>query len=176
MPLCVYLCYTPGCQQKVERWMATAEEGSAARIECPRCGEPLEEQAGTCPKCGADVSGPTESFEPVGGTEKEMTGGVVPSEGPLLVVRKGPDVGETFYLDRPVLTIGRDPEADIFLNDVTVSRNHARLTVDGGAVTVEDTDSLNGTYVNGVIVERATLATGDALQIGRFQMYFIGGR
>jgi hypothetical protein len=41
MPLCVWLCYTPGCQQKVERWMVTAEEGSAARIECPRCGEPM---------------------------------------------------------------------------------------------------------------------------------------
>lgn len=143
---------------------------------CPRCGEPLENGAGTCPKCGVDVSDPTASFEPVAGAEKEMTGVVAPSEGPLLVVRKGPDVGETFYLDRPELTIGRDPEADIFLNDVTVSRRHARLTVEGGTVSVEDTDSLNGTYVNGVIVDRAQLATGDALQIGRFQMYFIGGR
>ena len=42
MPLCVYLCYTAGCQQKVERWMPTAEEGAAARIECPRCGEPIQ--------------------------------------------------------------------------------------------------------------------------------------
>ena len=41
MPLCVYLCYTHGCQQKVERWMMSPDEGRAARIECPRCGEPL---------------------------------------------------------------------------------------------------------------------------------------
>ncbi len=41
MPLCVYLCYTPGCQAKMDRWMATGEEGAAARIECPRCGQPM---------------------------------------------------------------------------------------------------------------------------------------
>jgi pSer/pThr/pTyr-binding forkhead associated (FHA) protein len=107
--------------------------------------------------------------------DKELTEEITSSEGPLLVVRKGPDVGETFYLDRPELSIGRDPEADIFLNDVTVSRRHAKLTLAGGQVTVEDTDSLNGTYVNGVLVDRAPLSTGDSLQIGRFQMFFITG-
>ena len=38
MPLCVYLCYTPGCNTKVERWMLTSEEGKTTKIECPRCG------------------------------------------------------------------------------------------------------------------------------------------
>jgi pSer/pThr/pTyr-binding forkhead associated (FHA) protein len=74
-----------------------------------------------------------------------------------------------------VLTVGRDPDCDIFLNDVTVSRRHARLLVGERGVSVEDTDSLNGTYVNGVLVDRAALRMGDALQIGRFQMFFIGG-
>jgi pSer/pThr/pTyr-binding forkhead associated (FHA) protein len=142
---------------------------------CARCGEKLEEHATTCPKCGADVKDKTASFAPVPAGEKELTGEVPSAEGPVLVVRKGPDVGETFYLDRSELTIGRDPDADIFLNDVTVSRRHAKLTVAEGDVTVEDTDSLNGTYVNGVLVDRAVLCSGDSLQIGRFQMVFMSG-
>ncbi len=142
---------------------------------CAACGEPLDEQAKACPSCGADVSDPTASFAPAPAAEKELTGEIEQAEGPLLVVRKGPDVGERFYLDRHDLTIGRDPDSDIFLNDVTVSRRHAKLTVDGNEVSVEDTGSLNGTYVNGVCVDNATLASGDSLQIGRFQMVFLGG-
>jgi hypothetical protein len=53
MPLCVYLCYTPGCQQKVERWMPTADEGKAAHMECPRCGEGM-----TCSWTGAQEATP----------------------------------------------------------------------------------------------------------------------
>jgi pSer/pThr/pTyr-binding forkhead associated (FHA) protein len=90
-------------------------------------------------------------------------------------VRKGAEVGERFYLDRPEMTVGRDPGSDIFLNDVTVSRRHALLHVAGGEVTVEDAGSLNGTYVNNVSVDSAVLRTGDVLQVGTFQMTFFGG-
>lgn len=142
---------------------------------CGKCGESFDDDAKKCPACGADASDATASFTPIPGVEEELAEEIALAEGPLLVVRKGPDVGETFYLDRPELTIGRDPEADIFLNDVTVSRRHATLRVTGDEVTVEDTDSLNGTYVNGVLVDKATLASGDALQVGRFQMIFLAG-
>ncbi len=142
---------------------------------CARCGEPLDEHGETCPKCGAKLADPTAAFAPVPAAEKELTGEIAPSAGPLLVVRKGPDVGETFYLERAELTVGRDPECDIFLNDVTVSRRHAKLLLSDGEVTVVDTDSLNGTYVNGVCVDQATLCSGDSLQIGRFQMVFLAG-
>lgn len=142
---------------------------------CARCGEPLDEHGETCPKCGADLTDQTASFGAVPATEHELSGEIPGTEGPMLIVRKGPDVGETFYLDRPELSIGRDPECDIFLNDVTVSRRHSRLIVQDGEVTVEDTDSLNGTYVNGVCVDRAVLCSGDSLQIGRFQMVFLSG-
>lgn len=142
---------------------------------CARCGEPLDEHGETCPKCGADLTDQTASFGAVPATEHELSGEIPGTEGPMLIVRKGPDVGETFYLDRPQLTIGRDPECDIFLNDVTVSRRHSRLLLEAGEVTVEDTDSLNGTYVNGVCVDRAVLCSGDSLQVGRFQMVFLSG-
>ena len=84
----------------------------------------------------------------------------------MLVVRKGPQPGERFFIDRPRLTIGRDPESDIFLNDMTVSRMHAVVELIGATVTVTDAGSLNGTYVNGVLVDSAVLEHGDAVQIG----------
>lgn len=94
----------------------------------------------------------------------------------MLVVRKGPQLGERFFLDRPSFTVGRDPGSDIFLNDMTVSREHAVLDVaPDGVVTVRDVGSLNGTYVNGICCDAASLSDGDVVQIGTFQMVFHGG-
>jgi pSer/pThr/pTyr-binding forkhead associated (FHA) protein len=90
-----------------------------------------------------------------------------------LIVRKGPQPGERFFIDRPKLDIGRDPKSDIFLNDITVSRNHAMVTCVADEVSVSDAGSTNGTYVNGEIVESARLRDGDVVQIGTFQMLFI---
>lgn len=144
--------------------------------ECKACGESVDASVSVCPTCGFSLSGSTESFEPV---EPDLHGGAHAAdapEGPVLVVRKGPETGERFYLDRPTFTVGRDPESDIFLNDMTVSRQHARLVVSDGTVTVHDDGSLNGTYVNGVCVDVAQLADGDVLQIGMFQMVYTAGR
>ncbi len=141
---------------------------------CPSCGRDIEDDVTVCPGCGASLDQPTDSFPHVGAAEEEapVWDDV---EGPVLVVRKGPEVGERFYIDRERLTIGRDPASDIFLNDITVSRNHAVLEDVAGEVSVADAGSLNGTYVNGVSVERAVLHTGDDVQVGRFQMVFLGG-
>lgn len=145
--------------------------------ECSRCGKPVAYDATECPACGADLSEPTASFNAVTGAEcvsaDEAADGL---EGPVLVVRKGPQPGERFFLDRATLTLGRDPESDIFLNDMTVSRTHAVLTMAGDEVSVRDAGSLNGTYVNGICVDAAVLGTGDVLQIGTFQMVFISSR
>jgi pSer/pThr/pTyr-binding forkhead associated (FHA) protein len=117
----------------------------------------------------------TASFPPLS-DGVESTGPIPPVvDGPLLVVRKGHEVGERFYLDRPRLVVGRDPASDIFLNDITVSRAHAVLDVMPEEVLVSDAGSLNGTYVNGVSVDRAVLRNGDQLQVGRFQMVFLSG-
>lgn len=114
----------------------------------------------------------TASFAPVVSELHDVAGEDV--EGPVLVVRKGPQPGEKFFIDRPQLNVGRDPESDIFLNDMTVSRAHAVLEMAGSTVTVRDVGSLNGTYVNGVIVDSAPLSSGDVVQIGTFQMAFYG--
>lgn len=142
---------------------------------CRACGAQVEPDGQACPACGAQVSGATESFEPVAGAEAVAEAGAESVDGPALVVRKGSQTGERFYLDRPHLTVGRDPESDIFLNDMTVSRSHAFLEKVSDTVTVRDASSLNGTYVNGVCVDAAPLKDGDVVQIGTFQMVFLDG-
>jgi len=144
--------------------------------DCATCGAPLDEQSSICPSCGSARSEQTAEFGPVGGDDVAAVASASSVEGPVLVVRKGPQPGERFYLDRSVVTVGRDPERDIFLNDMTVSRFHASFETSGGSVTVKDAGSLNGTYVNGTCNDSAVLADGDIVQIGTFQMVFFGGK
>jgi len=141
--------------------------------ECPKCGSELTAEDATCPACGCDVAGATASFQPVDAGAARLEEDVV--EGPVLVVSKGPQLGERFFIEQPVLTVGRDPEADIFLNDMTVSRSHARFELTAGELSVIDLGSLNGTYVNGMCVDRAALSSGDVVQIGTFQMVYFSG-
>ena len=94
---------------------------------------------------------------------------------PTLTIVKGPQIGETFELNATTITIGRDPNNSVFLNDMTVSRHHANLDLTGvasGYASVKDLGSLNGTWVDGAIVNEATLKYGSTIQIGTFRMVF----
>lgn len=142
---------------------------------CPKCGVPVTEGVEHCPECGLRLQGATQSFAPVGEGDQSAPVAGETSEGPVLVVRKGPEVGERFYIDTEKLTVGRDPQSDIFLNDVTVSRSHAVITRVGDQVSVEDSGSLNGTFVNGTCVASTALSSGDTVQFGTFQMVFLSG-
>ena len=143
---------------------------------CPSCEGPVAPDASACPECGTRLEGSTAAFDVVGEVDHaSLAVEVGATEVPVLVVGKGAEVGERFYLERPEVTIGRDPESDIFLNDVTVSRRHARVLVSGGVVTIQDVGSLNGTYVNDTLVDSAALRSGDSVQIGRFKMVFMTG-
>jgi pSer/pThr/pTyr-binding forkhead associated (FHA) protein len=95
--------------------------------------------------------------------------------GFAIVVEKGPRTGMTFVLRDGNTTVGRHPESDIFLNDVTVSRHHCRFVASGDALTVEDSGSTNGTYVNDERVDSAELAAGDEVLIGRFHFVVAHG-
>lgn len=144
--------------------------------QCPECGAEVMPRDAECPACGMRLEGATASFEAVAEpSAPAYVADVGVSEVPVLIVRKGVEVGERFYLEPPEVTVGRDPESDIFLNDVTVSRTHARLRMQGDSVTITDVGSLNGTYVNDELVVDAHLNSGDTVQIGRFQMVFVSG-
>ena len=88
----------------------------------------------------------------------------------LLVGVRGPNEGARFLLDRDLITVGRHPDSDIFLDDITVSRRHAEFRRDGQRFWVHDVGSLNGTYVNGRRADHQLLATGDEVQIGKFKL------
>lgn len=95
--------------------------------------------------------------------------------GFALVVEKGPRKGMTFVMKDGNTTVGRHPESDIFLNDVTVSRHHCRFSTNGDLLTVEDSGSTNGTYVNDERVDSSELSAGDEVLIGRFHFVVVHG-
>ncbi|MEU5850710.1 glycogen accumulation regulator GarA [Saccharopolyspora shandongensis] len=99
----------------------------------------------------------------------------LPAGSALLVVKRGPNAGSRFLLDRETTSAGRHPDSDIFLDDVTVSRRHAEFRREGNDFVVVDVGSLNGTYVNREPVDTSVLANGDEVQIGKFRLVFLTG-
>jgi hypothetical protein len=167
-----------------------------ASVFCTQCGQQNPEDARFCARCGAPLTVPGGS-EPAGGGADQTTtlsmagletteehGGAdvgdvgvesLPSGTALLVVKRGPNAGSRFLLDKDVTTVGRHPESDIFLDDVTVSRRHAEFTRVGDGFVVRDVGSLNGTYLNRERLEEAPLSNGDEVQIGKFRLVYLTG-
>ena len=150
-----------------------------ANIYCPECGFQNPETANYCSKCGTllvrEESG--EATMALTPDQLDENGGDVAAagiSGPALVVRSGGGrAGETFHLDREQTTVGRSPDCDIFLDDVTVSRKHAVLVQRDDAFFIEDQGSLNGTFLNRKRIESGRLENGDELQIGKYKLSFV---
>ena len=147
---------------------------------CPECGFQNPETANYCSKCGSllvrEESEATMAFTPEQSEEEGKPDladfGV---KGPALVVRSGGGrAGETFPLEPDETSVGRSPECDIFLDDVTVSRRHAVVKRSGDRFEIEDRGSLNGTFLNRSRIESAeALDDGDELQIGKYRLTFL---
>lgn len=91
---------------------------------------------------------------------------------PVISIIKGPQTGNTFEITAPETSVGRDPANAIFLNDMTVSRSHAKIVRTPLGTTIEDLGSLNGTWVDGAIVNSAPLHDGSSVQIGTFTLIY----
>jgi len=148
-------------------------------VYCQECGFQNPESANYCSRCGALLAKGEPAVETtqalsaddIGDTIHDEMGGI---EGPALVVRSGGGrAGESFRPAGARTRIGRSPDCDVFLDDVTVSRNHAVLIEEDGVYTVEDQGSLNGTFVNRKRIDSARIANGDEVQIGKYRMTFI---
>ncbi len=150
-------------------------------VYCPECGFQNPEAANYCSKCGAllvkDEVGAetTQTYTPEENADEDGPLGEIAAEGPALVVRSGGGrAGEHFSPEGERTTIGRSPDNDVFLDDVTVSRKHAVVVQDGGEFRIEDLGSLNGTFVNRRRIDSATgLESGDEVQIGKYRLSFI---
>jgi hypothetical protein len=148
-------------------------------VYCPECGFQNPEAANFCSKCGAalvrDPGGAdtTMAFTPED-LDEESPLEELGMEGPALVVRSGGGrAGEHFVPQEERTTIGRSPDCDIFLDDVTVSRKHAVLVEKDGTYFIEDQGSLNGTFLNRRRIESGRLENGDELQIGKYKLSFL---
>ncbi|MFL5832198.1 MAG: FHA domain-containing protein [Solirubrobacteraceae bacterium] len=149
---------------------------------CPECGFANADGANYCQRCGAFLAGAepppgaTTATYRVGetGEIEEVELENVVARGAALVIRAGGGrAGESFPLDGERLTVGRRPDSDIFLDDVTVSRDHAVLVRRGKDYFLDDLGSLNGTYVNRRRIESHRLADGDELQIGKYKLAYL---
>ena len=147
-----------------------------SHIYCPECGFQSPEAATYCSRCGALLGRETvdETTLSLGPEEIEAASLADNIDGPALVVRSGGGrAGESFEAIGDHALIGRSPECDVFLDDVTVSRRHAELTRDGNVFTIRDLGSLNGTFVNRRRIESSVLEDDDEVQIGKYRMTFL---
>jgi len=165
---------------------------------CTVCGTQNPDDARFCAQCGnrlqaappapdGDPSGESTATISIAATDKAETSDrqlnpvdaaavdALPTGHALLVVQRGPGSGSRFLLDQDVISAGRHPDSEIFLDDVTVSRRHAEFHRQGDAFTVSDVGSLNGTYVNRDRIDRVRLNDGDEVQIGKFRLVFFSG-
>lgn len=163
-------------------------------VFCTACGAENPEGARFCAHCGtalvrlpADRVADTTSTISLAGSDLESDSGVelaaddaaavatLPPGTALLAVLRGPNAGSRFLLDSDLTLVGRHPDSDIFLDDVTVSRRHAEFYRQGGRFVVRDVGSLNGTYVNRERIEETDLHEGDEVQVGKFRLVFLLG-
>ena len=164
---------------------------------CTNCGKQNPDDARFCSQCGTRLLTPESEAaapaEPATETTATITFGApdkaeaderglnhadsaavdaLPPGHALLVVQRGPSTGSRFLLDTDLVTAGRHPESEIFLDDVTVSRRHAEFRRSGGGYSVSDVGSLNGTYVNRDRIDEVILQDGDEVQIGKYRLVY----
>ncbi|GGF34845.1 hypothetical protein GCM10011519_05380 [Marmoricola endophyticus] len=156
---------------------------------CSQCGTRLESAAGSGESSVVDSSATitfgvgSGSASAEGGEERDRLAADdaaavdgLPRNSALLVVQRGPGAGSRFLLDQDVVSAGRHPDSEIFLDDITVSRRHVEFRRGERGYSVVDVGSLNGTYVNRDRIEESDLSNGDEVQVGKFRLvYFSGG-
>jgi pSer/pThr/pTyr-binding forkhead associated (FHA) protein len=152
-------------------------------VFCNQCGHRNPAESVFCSSCGALLDRPVDhtivlsKIDPLqdapGSADDVVVDlGALPSEVASLVVRSGSQAGSTFALRATVTNLGRHPDSEIMLDDITVSRRHAQIVRTATGYTIVDVGSLNGTYVNAERVDRAELHQGDEIQIGKFRLVF----
>jgi hypothetical protein len=164
---------------------ASPGKGRASVVDvfCNNCGHRNPADSNFCSLCGVVLTAPgaetTITLHPVDSSgdigDEEVTVTLPDrAEGSgILVIERGPNAGTRFVLESDVTRVGRHPESDMFLDDITVSRRHAEFHKGESGDEVRDVGSLNGTYVNRERIEQAALNSGDVVQIGKFKLVYL---
>lgn len=150
---------------------------------CTNCGQQNPPDAKFCASCGTQLERSSEeatiTFQAIDFSDPQAEEDLIKAAAQLtpgdamLYVKRGTNVGATYLLDTDITRVGRHPDNEVFLDDVTVSRRHAEFRRDSGHFVLQDVGSLNGTYVNGDRIDSATLRFGDEVQIGKFKLVFV---
>lgn len=142
---------------------------------CPVCNGAIVPTDTVCPSCGFKLAGTTQAFMPLesddgaANAQQSIDAEQAPAaEETHLTVLRGPQVGVAFKLGSEPLIIGRSPNCGIFLNDMTVSREHAKIEPVPGGYKIVDNNSFNGVWINNENVSEAVLKNDDIIQIGAF--------
>jgi len=140
---------------------------------CDKCGHENSVGSRFCSSCGSvlgtHTDERTQGFDPIIDARGEP-----PRADAYLMSTAGHRSGARFGLHGDVVTAGRHPESDIFLDDITVSRRHVEFTRGPTDHLIRDVGSLNGTYLNGKRIDEALLSPGDEVQIGKFKLKYLG--
>lgn len=146
---------------------------------CPECGSPVNERMKFCAECGAKLihGQSTVSYSPEFVEEEEMPAAQTGGDGGAALIEldqvEGTAGRRMHDIADEVVTVGRSPNCNIFLDDVTVSRKHAEILQGARGFRISDAGSLNGTYVNRVRVDSVDLRNGDEIQVGKYRFKFV---
>ena len=145
--------------------------------KCPVCDSDITSEHNICPVCGFHLMGQTQKFSPVkfeGGTPQVQQESDEPTKTAYIIVLSGITKGSKYDLktDSSETVLGRNPKSTIFLNDMTVSRNHASILFEQGEWIIRDNGSFNGVWVNNNNIETKVLQSGDIIQLGNFSLEF----
>ena len=142
--------------------------------KCPVCNGELRPDQAVCPACGFRILGSTQKFNPISLHDENDQPEVAPERKPgTLTVLRGPgEISTVYSLEEREMSIGRSPNCDIFLNDMTVSRSHAVIQTVGHDYAIRDDGSFNGIWINNENITQAILNDGDLVQIGAFVLLY----
>jgi pSer/pThr/pTyr-binding forkhead associated (FHA) protein len=156
-------------------------------MKCHACGKENEAESKFCADCGATlvnespedttiIYAPHEIEIEKNDEKTVLSIDDLKEDVPVLMILNGPNKGDAYRLEGTDIVLGRHPEADIFLSDITVSREHARIVREENEFVLYDNGSLNGTYLNRHEIERAVLNDQDEIQVGKFKIMYLAPR
>ncbi len=152
-------------------------------VFCNQCGHRNPPRSAFCSSCGSALDSlddrtvtisVVDPLQDAPGTQDDLVVPIaeLPVEVGVLIVRAGAQAGDRFTLSDSITGLGRHPDSEISLDDITVSRRHAVIERTPEGYVVTDAGSLNGTYVNQDRIDKLVLRHGDELQIGKFRLVF----
>lgn len=92
---------------------------------------------------------------------------------PEIIIKLGDNIVHKYFFDKEIISIGRARDNDVVIENLSVSRNHARIRKVEGKYIVTDLNSANGTLVNGVQISKTELFDNDVVTIGKHKLQFL---